>query len=69
MICKSLQAQKILCKIYEGMPSIEQVIVEMRNLEFDLVGMFPVNHDRNLRVIEYDAVFINRRRMNDPVSS
>ena len=69
MICKSLQAQKILCNIYEGMPSIEQVIVEMRNLEFDLVGMFPVNHDRNLRVIEYDAVFINRRRMNDPVSS
>ncbi|BCT69180.1 FkbM family methyltransferase [Nitrosospira sp. NRS527] len=64
----ALQTEVSVLNIYEGMPSIEQVIVEMRNLEFDLVGMFPVNHDRNLRVIEYDAVFINRRRMNGPVS-
>ncbi|SEK28141.1 FkbM family methyltransferase [Nitrosovibrio tenuis] len=61
-IC-ALQTEVSVLNIYEDMPSIEHVIVEMRNLEFDLVGMFPVNHDHNLRVIEYDAVFINRSRM------
>jgi FkbM family methyltransferase len=61
-IC-ALQTEVSVLNIYEDMPSIENVIVEMRDLEFDLVGMFPVNHDRNLRVIEYDAVFINRRTM------
>jgi FkbM family methyltransferase len=59
----ALQTEVSVLNIYEDMPSLEHVIVEMRNLEFDLVGMFPVNHDRNLRVIEYDAVFINRNRL------
>ena len=61
-IC-ALQTEVSVLNIYEGMPSIEHVIPKMRDLEFDLVGMFPVNHDRDLRVIEYDAVFINRKRM------
>jgi hypothetical protein len=42
--------------IHEGMPSIEHIIPKMRELEFDLAGRFPVNHDGDLRVIEYDAV-------------
>ena len=61
-IC-ALQTEVSVLNLYEGMPSIEHVIPTMRDLEFDLVGMFPVNHDRDLRVIEYDAVFINRKRM------
>ena len=59
----ALQTEVSVLNIYKGMPSIEHVIPHMRMLEFDLVGMFPVNIDQHLRVIEYDAVFINRNRM------
>jgi len=48
--------------IYEGVPTVDVAIAELREQGFDPAGFFPViwAADR-LRVMEFDALFVNRR--------
>ena len=46
--------------IYADAPPYQEVISELHALGFDLSGMFPVTLDPDLRVIEFDGVFVPR---------
>jgi len=43
------------------MPDYREVIDYLVAAGFELSGMFPVNLDANLAVVELDGIFINRR--------
>lgn len=53
-----LQTEVPLIHIYERMPSLAEVLDTVQGLEFAVAGLFPVNHDRRLRLVEVDVVFV-----------
>jgi hypothetical protein len=42
------------------MPDMQASLSEFSRRGFDLAGLFPVSRDESLRVIEFDAVLVNR---------
>ncbi len=56
---RALQTEASIRPIYHGMPPYSETISVMNENSFQLSGMFPVNHDKNLRLIELDFVFVN----------
>jgi len=54
-----IQLEAPLEPIYEGVPAFTQTIERVRGLGFGLTGVFPVNRDSLLRLIEVDCVFVN----------
>jgi FkbM family methyltransferase len=59
-IC-AIQSEISVIPIYQKMPDMQTSLAEFSRRGFDLAGMFPVSHDELLRVIEFDAVLVNRR--------
>jgi FkbM family methyltransferase len=55
---QGLQAEVSIKPIYEAMPSYLESLPKMRDLGFEVTGLFPVNRDRNLRLIEVDCVMV-----------
>lgn len=55
-----LQSEISFLPIYVNMPKVDEMYTLISHLGFDLIGMFPVNLDRDMRWIEADAVFITR---------
>jgi FkbM family methyltransferase len=53
-----LQSEVPLIHIYEGMPSLVEVLDTVQALGFTVAGLFPVNHDERLRLVEVDVVFV-----------
>lgn len=53
-----LQTEASIKPIYASMPNYRQTIETMESLGFQLSGMFPVNHDDALRLIEFDCVMV-----------
>lgn len=63
-----LQSEISFLPIYANMPGLGEVYPLISQLGFDLLGMFPVNLDRNARWIEADAVFIRRDAIKAHIS-
>lgn len=57
----ALQTEASIVPIYENMPSYRMALDYLDNLGYQISGMFPVNYDRCLRLIEFDCVQINKR--------
>lgn len=55
----ALQTELSVIPIYENMPSFTEVYQTLKNKRYSITGMFPVTRDKNLRVVEFDGVFIN----------
>ncbi len=56
---KALQTEVSMLGIYEGMPPMSSTIQQLGEAGFSLAGLFPVSTDAKLRVVEFDAIFIN----------
>jgi FkbM family methyltransferase len=56
----AIQVELSVLPIYADAPTYQCVIDELRGLGFDLSGMFPVTLDADLRVIEFDGIFVRR---------
>ena len=56
-----VQSELSVKPMYEDMPNYREVIDFLAEAGFELSGVFPVNHDANLAVIELDGLFINSR--------
>ena len=54
-----LQLEAAVTPVYEDVPSLAQTLEHAAGLGFGLTGVFPVNRDSMLRLIELDCVFIN----------
>jgi FkbM family methyltransferase len=56
----AVQLELSVIAIYEGPPTFGVAIQEVMELGFDPVGFFAVARDENLRVVEFDALFVRR---------
>jgi FkbM family methyltransferase len=56
----ALQSEVSMHPIYEGMPHFNESIDRLQELGFGLSGLFPVNLDTNLEVVEFDCVAVKR---------
>jgi FkbM family methyltransferase len=54
-----LQVETPVTPIYQDVPAFGQAVEHVIDLGFGLTGVFPVNRDSLLRLIELDCVFIN----------
>ena len=57
----ALQSEVSVKPIYSSMPSFEESLAEIGALGFELSGLFPVNLDSRMRVVEFDCVCISDR--------
>lgn len=55
-----LQSELSLIPVYDGMPQAYAVLNEFHKHDFQISGMYPINRDRSLAVIEYDCVMVKR---------
>jgi FkbM family methyltransferase len=53
---RGLQSEVSVIPLYDDIPNYLQSIAYMQDLGFHVTGMFPVNRDRLLRVVEFDCV-------------
>jgi FkbM family methyltransferase len=53
-----LQVEVALRPIYDGMPSLEDVLAVLRSNGFEPADFFPVSHDSRLRLIEVDCIAV-----------
>lgn len=65
-----IQTEVAAVPLYEGVPGLPETMQYLHDRGFDLLFMSPVSieHGR-LQVMEYDAVFINRRSMARAISN
>jgi FkbM family methyltransferase len=56
----AVQIELSVLPLYANAPGYQDVIAELHRDGFDLSGMFPVTLDRDLRVIEFDGIFVRR---------
>lgn len=56
----AVQIELSVLPLYANAPCYQDVIAELHGAGFDLSGMFPVTLDRDLRVIEFDGIFVRR---------
>lgn len=54
----AMQTEASIKPIYASMPSYTETITAMSSNGFQLSGMFPVTHDDDLRLIEFDCVMV-----------
>jgi FkbM family methyltransferase len=57
-----LQTEISFVPIYQGMPSWEDTLRALTASGFEVSGLFPVNLDHQLRLIEADCLFVNAAR-------
>jgi FkbM family methyltransferase len=57
---RALQTEASIKSLYRDMPDYREMIAYLASAGFELSGMFPVGHDRALRLIEFDCVVVNR---------
>ena len=46
--------------IYAGMPALSESLACFEDLGYGISGLFPVNLDSNLEVVEFDCVAVRR---------
>ena len=60
----ALQSEVSVKPIYEGMPNWVDAIGLCKSLGYEVTGLYPVNRDNNMSVIEFDCVM----RRTDPAN-
>ncbi len=65
----ALQSEVSCIPIYENMTDWLTSLKTFDEQGFSVTGMFPVNRDENLRVIEFDCLALNRRHRTQETSS
>jgi FkbM family methyltransferase len=55
-----LQSELSVQPLYVGAPSYIEALEAMRRLDFELSGVFPLERDAHLGVIEFDCVMVRR---------
>jgi FkbM family methyltransferase len=60
---RALQTEASVLGIYKGMPSYMDTLRHLDGLGFDITGMYTVNRDAALRLVEFDCVMVNRRAL------
>jgi FkbM family methyltransferase len=55
---EALQSEISFRQIYHGMPNFEESIGKMAQRGFELTGLFPVQRDERLRIVEMDCVMV-----------
>lgn len=55
-----LQCEAAVHPIYQGVPDYVELIGELRELGFELSGLFPVTIDRRMWLVEIDCVMVKR---------
>jgi FkbM family methyltransferase len=56
-----LQSELSLIPVYEGMAEVYDVLKEYNSCDYFISGMYPINRDQSLAVIEYDCVMVKRK--------
>jgi hypothetical protein len=56
----ALQSEVSVNAIYEGMPNLVDSIARLESLGYLLSGLFPVQVDSRMSVIEFDCVAVRR---------
>lgn len=56
----ALQSELSLIAVYDGMTDVYDVLKEFHDGGFYISGMYPINRDESLAVIEYDCVLVRR---------
>lgn len=59
---KALQSELAIIKIYHDMPSYLDVISYLNRKNFVLSGSHPVSLDKDLRLIEFDGIFVKQKQ-------
>lgn len=57
---EALQSELALLAVYEGMPNPYEVLNDFHARGYFVSGMYPINRDESLAVIEYDCVLVKR---------
>ena len=57
---KILQSEVALIPIYDAMPNAYDVLNKFHKFNYFITGMYPVNRDQSLAVIEYDCIMVKR---------
>ncbi len=57
----ALQSEISVLPIYEGMPGMTESLQKIQSPGFAVTGLFPVNSDKHMRVVEFDCVALNGR--------
>ncbi len=57
----ALQVEVSIRRVYKGAPTYLEVLAELSGHGFEITGMFPVQRDPQLRVVNFDCVMINSR--------
>jgi FkbM family methyltransferase len=58
----ALQTEASVVPLYKGMPDWRQMVDYLRDVGFELSGVFPVMTDEQMRLLEFDCVMINPLR-------
>lgn len=53
---EGLQSEVSVLPLYDGMPDYLESLAEMRRLGFEVTGLFPIQRDTSMIVIEFDCV-------------
>jgi FkbM family methyltransferase len=56
----ALQSELSLISVYKDMPETYGVLKEFHDQNYYISGMYPINRDESLAVIEYDCVLVRR---------
>lgn len=65
-VFRALQTEASIKPLYQEMPNYRDVFEYLATASFELSGMFPVNHDEALRLIEFDCLMINSLCVGKP---
>lgn len=57
---RALQSELSLIPVYDDMVEVYEVLKEFNGSGFYISGMYPINRDESLAVIEYDCVMVKR---------
>lgn len=57
---RAMQTELSLIHVYKGMPAPYEALSELHSKDFLISGMYPINRDDSLAVIEYDCVLVKR---------
>lgn len=57
---RALQSELSLIPVYDGMPPPYETLSDFHEQNYFISGMYPINRDKSLAVIEYDCVLVKR---------
>jgi hypothetical protein len=63
----AIQSELSVRPLYEGAPSYVESLDRLRTHGYELSGVYPLERDRDLGIIEFDCIMIRRESQNKEV--